>query len=142
MPRAQEQFTEWMRERIPTLADDHLASFIDCQDIDPRIAEIVPLIEAEQAKREKERAERNWTVKEFDGVRVVRWIRADGEGSWDMYVLLPGHLSDSDVWEQCANAGMDPGYRYSYPGGPFHHEAWIDRTKTRVLVRQHGGLDI
>jgi hypothetical protein len=69
---------------------------------------------------------------------TVRYVRGDRE-SWSAAIVLPNRGQSSD--EALAESGA---YNYYHgPGRSFAGEPYVDRTtRTRILVRWSGGLDI
>lgn len=135
---------------------DWLETWKDFFDTHPELADrgAVEFLDEElywrAAQREAERwKDLPWPLEDGTLVRVRRWYYTYNErygttddASWNLCVLLPAGLPESEERYLAAKAGIDWYDYYTHPGGPYHHRPFRESTNTRVLYRQHGGLDI
>jgi hypothetical protein len=94
----------------------------------------------------KEREEREWTVKEIDGIKVRRGMRVGGLTGeyWTTWVLLPsGDLPLVKAIDIAEQAGIiDWEHHSGIPGDRFVDRPQVRIGRSRTLVTQRGGWDV
>lgn len=62
--------------------------------------------------------------------------------SWEDWLVLPGTMTDQEVSDYLVRADWEEEGSYRGPGRAFSRAVVVRRQGSRILVTQHGGLDI